>query len=145
MSVVSGRSSLLYPSPRRLGCLLLAVAAVAVAGVWQLGSHPPGWYPPCPFHALTGLFCPGCGSARTVHALVHGEWARALAFNPLIVLLLPFAVVWTLHALWRTLRHNRPPAELPRPFAAVTLGVVVAFWVLRNLPWWPCTLLAPHG
>lgn len=140
-----GRPLFLRPRPRRLGWWLLAVAAVAAAGVWQLGAQPPDWYPPCPFHALAGLHCPGCGSARTVHALVHGEWGRALAFNPLIVLLLPFAVMWTVSALWRALRHNLPPVELPRPVAAVALGVVVAFWVLRNLPWWPCTLLAPHG
>jgi hypothetical protein len=142
---VSGRPSPFLLSPRRLGWLLLAGAAAASFGVWQLGARPPAWYPPCPFHALTGLNCPGCGSARTVHALAHGEWARALAQNPLLVLLLPLLLFWTGHALWRALRHNLPPVELPRPTAAIMLGVVMAFWVLRNLPWWPFTLLAPQG
>ncbi len=131
--------------PRRLGWLLATGAVVAALGVWLLGPRPPGWYPPCPFHALTGLLCPGCGSGRTVHALAHGDWGRALALNPLIVLVLPLALAWAGHALWRALRQDLPPVELPRPVAAVTLGVVLAFWILRNLPWWPCTLLAPHG
>lgn len=118
---------------------------MAALGIWLLGPRAPAWYPPCPFHALTGLHCPGCGSSRTVHALFHGEWARAVALNPLIVLLLPFAGFWAAHSLWRALRHNLPPAELPRPAAAVFLWLVLTFWILRNLPWWPFTLLAPHG
>ena len=130
---------------RRLALLLLAAAAGTILAVWALGDRPPAWYPPCPLHALTGLHCPGCGSARTLHALAHRDWARALGLNPLLVLLLPLALWWALLSLWRALRHNLPPAELPRPAATVLLVVVLAFWILRNLPWWPCTLLAPHG
>ena len=127
-----------------LGMCLIAVAAALIC-IWLLGARPPVWYPPCPFHALTGLQCPGCGSSRTVHALIHGDWARALAMNPLLVVLAPFALLWATWCFWRALRHDLPPPELPRPAAAITLVVVLAFWLLRNLPWWPCTLLAPHG
>lgn len=142
---MAASSSSRWLSPRRLGWALLVAAALAALTVWVLGPRPPGWYPPCPFHAFTGLLCPGCGSGRTVHALAHGDCARALALNPLIVLLLPFVGAWTGQALWRALRHDLPPTELPRPIAAITCGVVIAFWIARNLPWWPCTLLAPHG
>ena len=111
----------------------------------MLGSRPPGWYPPCLLRVSTGLLCPGCGSGRTVHALVHGEWARALNLNPLLVLLLPFGLAWAGQTLWRGLRHNLPPAALPRPASLIILIAVMTFWILRNLPWWPFTLLAPHG
>lgn len=132
-------------SPRRLAWALLAVVAVAAMCVWLLGAQPPLWYPPCPLRALTGLHCPGCGSARTLHALAHGDWVRAVALNPLIVLAFPLALAWSAHAFWRALRYNLPPIRPPRRAAAVTLTLLLAFFLLRNLPWWPCTLLAPHG
>jgi len=42
--------------------------------------------PPCPFHAWTGLPCPGCGATRAVLALSAGDPAAALAWNPLATL-----------------------------------------------------------
>src|SRR5437867_1234411 len=37
----------------------------------------------CPFHALTGLPCPTCGTTRALAALCTGHLAAALAWNPL--------------------------------------------------------------
>lgn len=132
-------------TPRLAAWLLLAATAAVGAVVWPLGPVPPAWAPPCPFHVLTGLHCPGCGSTRTLHALAHGEFGRALQLNPLLVLALPFLVAWAGAAWWRGVRHDLPPAPLPKPAAAVTLVTVLRYFVLRNLPWWPFTLLAPHS
>src|SRR5690606_29528852 len=49
--------------------------AVTVAGaaatlvVATVSPEEPGHYPTCPFLALTGAWCPGCGSLRALHAL----------------------------------------------------------------------------
>lgn len=131
--------------PRVFTAVLAAGAAVLVLVVRSLGAKAPDWYPPCPFNALTGWYCPGCGSSRTVHLLLHGEWLQAFGYNPLLVLTLPLVAAWAAHAGWRALRHDLPPAGLPRPAAAIALVVFLLFFLLRNLPWWPCTLLAPHG
>ncbi len=37
--------------------------------------------PPCMFHRLTGLNCPGCGGTRAVQALLRGDWYAAWHFN----------------------------------------------------------------
>ncbi len=132
-------------TPRRTALMLAAGAGLALLAVWLLGDRPPGWYPPCPSRLLTGLHCPGCGTGRAVHALVHGEFARALALNPLLVVALPPLALWTAWNFWRAVRHDRPAFALPHPAAAVVLTVLVLYWIARNLPWWPCTLLAPHG
>ena len=95
--------------------------------------HASGSYGSCPFRALTGLWCPGCGGLRAVHDLMTFDVAAAWGMNALLVLALP-----VLAALWaQWLRH----AWLGRPFAVVTargavvLGVVLAvFTLLRNLP-----------
>jgi len=98
--------------------------------------------PPCPFHWLTGLYCPGCGATRALHALLHGDPGKALSMNPVFVLALPI-VALLFAAKWLKL----PPVLLratkffsdARPWAWLLIG----FAVLRNLPWYPFSLLAP--
>ena len=101
----------------------------------------PGSYPVCPLNAVTGLYCPGCGTLRALHQLLHGHLGRSAAFNPLTVLAVPFVayhfLAWLLPSLgWRRV------APSGRATWAL-LAVVVAFGVLRNLPWAPFDALAP--
>ena len=98
--------------------------------------------PPCPLRALTGLYCPGCGSTRCLHALVHLDLPGAMAMNPLLVVSILPMLVLALHGagLW--------PAKLGglvRLFARPIPWMVVIFvyWIARNLPWHPFNLLAP--
>jgi hypothetical protein len=92
---------------------------------------------------MTGLWCPGCGSARVLHDLAHGNLRAACGHNILIVLSAPFLLVWGIAALWRGLRHNLAPPAAPTGAALIVLVVVIACMIARNLPWWPFTLLAP--
>src|SRR6478752_6842274 len=100
------------PRARRRGALrvpgLCALAAVAAVGlVAVVDPNQPGHYPTCPFLALTGMYCPGCGSLRAVHDLAHGDISGALARNPLTVLVLGGLVV--AYAAWaRRLWLGRP-------------------------------------
>lgn len=68
-----------------------------------------------------------------------------MAFNPLLVVALPLLGWWAAGSFMRAVCRNQSAFSLPQPAAAVALGVIVAYWILRNLPWWPCTLLAPVG
>jgi hypothetical protein len=115
-----------------------AAAAVA-AGLWFVApsSHR---IPLCPLHAMTGLWCPFCGSTRAAHALLHADPATAMRNNVLFVLALPvLAGLW-----WRWRAPGRAPARpLPRPVWWAGVVAVLAFGVLRNLP--PGHWLAPPG
>ncbi len=42
--------------------------------------------PPCLFHHVTGYPCPTCGTTRAFLAACGGDWAAAVAYNPLVVL-----------------------------------------------------------
>ena len=132
-----------YPSPRFWAALVLVSFLSGLAWTFFSGVHPPSWYPRCPLFSLTGLYCPGCGSARTLHALAHGEIRAALGLNILLVCVLPLLAFWGAVSLYRGLVQNRPPLQLPVRTALVVLFVAVFFGVLRNLPWWPFSLLAP--
>ena len=95
-------------------------------------------YPPCMFYRLTGLYCPGCGSVRALHQLSHGHLLRAMQFNPLMVLSIPLMV------LLFCKQYSNPRFVLHPVWAWSALILLVAYWVLRNIPAFPFTLLAPH-
>ena len=101
------------------------------------------FFPRCPFRLLTGLNCPGCGSQRAVHALLHGNFALAADHNLLLVGSLPFLLVHAIYKVrvafgeakpWRLIYHRYTPR--------VVVVVVICFWVLRNLPLYPFNYLA---
>ena len=64
-----------------------AATAVAATGfvlvAHFLDPNQAGNYPTCPWLALTGTFCPGCGTLRATHALSEGHLVEALQRNPL--------------------------------------------------------------
>src|SRR5438309_10494082 len=74
-----------------LGAALLT-AGVGAGMLWFFDPASAGIFPSCPLHYLTGLYCPGCGSLRAIHALLHGNLSGACAMNPLTVGLLHFLI-----------------------------------------------------
>jgi len=103
-----------------------------------------GIFPPCPFHYLTGLYCPGCGSLRAIHQLLHGNLEAAWAMNPLTVLLLPFVgCALAADAMVRIRGRRLTGWILPGFWIQVLCGIIVVFGVVRNLPVYPFNLLAP--
>ena len=62
--------------PRKLELALLIAGLVAFALMPELPHVPL-----CFYHAMTGHDCPGCGTTRSVFAILHGRFATAAAFN----------------------------------------------------------------
>jgi len=130
--------------------LVAAGVLVLALGAWQLSLHGPSglpWMPGCLFHKATGLHCPGCGMTRAAHAVLHGHFGQAFRFNPVGVILLPIALVGVGIELAGWVRGRPLPFRLhPGARGAWAIAwIVIAFWILRNLPWWPFTLLAPNA
>jgi hypothetical protein len=125
-----------------VGPASVAVAAAGALGVLQVADpNQPGHYPTCPFLAVTGWWCPGCGSLRMLHALGDGRLADAFWLNPLGFLLLPVLGVYWGQYLWRTVTGRPRGTPLHAAWVWAFLAVVVAYGVLRNLP--GLELLAP--
>jgi hypothetical protein len=109
------------------GAALFAALAGRVA---MVSPEQPGHYPRCPFRALTGLYCPGCGSLRALHDLTHGHVLAALEHNALFVAVLPVAV-----AAWlRVVTGRTSERALPRWAGLAVLAMLVVWTVVRNLP-----------
>lgn len=119
-----------------------AATVVALTVLHRVDPHEPGHYPGCPFLATTGLYCPGCGSLRATHDLLHGDVAGALARNPAALLVLPYLalalVTWLLRSTGRPVPRS---TSLPPWLLWTLLGAVLAYGVLRNVPGW--TWLSP--
>jgi Protein of unknown function (DUF2752) len=114
--------------------LVAASAVAALAWVGSVDPSEPGHYPTCPFLAVTGWFCPGCGSLRALHALAHGDLRGALARNPLMVLTVPALVVWWTTWLVRAVLVRPRRWVAPAWSIWALLAVVLVFAVARNLP-----------
>ena len=102
--------------------------------------------PPCPFYELTGLYCVGCGTGRAFLAILHGELYAAFRFQPLMIILLPFIGYYCLKQyIAFVFGHDILPFPTIRSrFVGIFIvSIVLGYWVLRNIPIFPFTLLAP--
>lgn len=99
----------------------------------------------CVFYQLTGLYCPGCGAGRALSAIVHGDFLAAFRYNVFFLIAFPVVAYYLLKQYIRFVFQKDP---LPffnirlSTYNCVMLGIL-AFWILRNLPFLPFSLLAP--
>ena len=121
---------------KNIALLILIIIAIAILFFIDPSRSP--IIPPCPFHKLTGLYCPGCGSARSLHQLLHGHILTGFKLNPLMVLLLPFLFYAFVSRMISAIR-GKPYQNIfiPAFWIWLLLGVIIAFWVFRNTPYYP--------
>lgn len=135
---------------RFLGRMLCAVAAAALAGCGAvyLYFHSPYEYPlPCMWYLLTGFYCPGCGAGRACYFLLHGKVMQAFSYNPLMVILLPFFCLYAAARTvdWVMTGENHIDGKMNIKMLAGILIIIFLYGVIRNIPVFPFTLLAPGG
>lgn len=130
--------------PLMIGMILVVPIGLAVSFCTEptFGSGKPS----CLVRRLTGFYCPGCGDTRALHALVHGRILEAFDYN----LLFPIALVvfaWLYFVGLTTLFAKRRvmwvPKQVPNAVLILLLVIVVLFTILRNIPSWPFSILAP--
>jgi hypothetical protein len=127
---------------------LLIFFTVAVLGSLLYFYFDPSYnniFPPCPFYTVTGFYCPGCGSQRAFHALLHGDIIQSAHKNILFVIFLPL-MLFSLLATINNITRNKKTAQgifNSVLFTKMVLVIVLSFWVLRNIPAEPFSWLAP--
>ena len=127
----------------------LAIAGIGAIGlgagiVWYFDPTQNAIFPACPLYKTTGFACPGCGLTRGLHALLHGDVLTALDFNALIPLyLLIFGYFFA--SLVSLAIRGRGIIALDRNLYLLwtIIGVLLLFGVLRNLPFYPFSVLFP--
>jgi uncharacterized protein DUF2752 len=114
---------------------LLAVGA-AYLFVFEPGKT--GFFPICLFRFFTGFTCPGCGTTRALHQILHGHFLTAFTLNPLFIISIPFLLLAFLRYTVTVLRGGVPrPNALPASYIYAIFFVVLSFWIFRNTPFYP--------
>jgi hypothetical protein len=113
----------------------MAIAGL-LGGLAIVYRFPPteySFYPRCPIYLATHWLCPGCGSTRALHALLHLDVQSALHYNALFTLLFPVACLWFGFISYRTLRYDQSlNLAMPRSVAVCLIVTFVLFTVARN-------------
>jgi hypothetical protein len=131
-------------SKNRLLSLIFVAFAGAVVILRVLDPATSGIFPPCPVRYWTGWYCPGCGSLRAIHQLLHGNLRAAWALNPLTMVLLPFLTYGLASfALFEIRGKGLPQPFLRAVWICALCAAIILFGIMRNLPLHPFDLLAP--
>jgi len=115
-------------------CAVILGLIVALVLLFLFNPAECSFFPPCPFHELTGLYCPGCGSLRALNSLLHGNIKAALALNSLMVISIPFILLLLI----------KPSIGYKCSTPWIVLTIFIIYWIARNIPVEPFAMLAPH-
>ena len=116
---------------KRAHQLILLAAAVLLGGVFFHYYDPTHstLTPKCPFRALTGYNCPGCGSQRALHSFMTGRIWEGIQYNYLLLPLLAYAVLLVVAP-----RGSKLQAAMTSSTACWTLlAVILIWWAGRNV------------
>lgn len=103
---------------------VLSAMAVMAGVLYFVDPEECVWlYPQCGSYRYFGLYCPGCGITRSLHALLHGDVVRALSMNLLVGAVAPVAV----------LAGVRPRWVFNYKFLTGAVIFLIIYGVLRNI------------
>lgn len=123
-----------HSTATRIAATAVAVLVAVIICIYYYGHDPSaGGAPRCMFRIFTGYDCPGCGSQRAIHSLLHGHPLQAWHYNPFIFFAVPIGALYLFIETWRD-RFPRLYTAANRPTILILIAVsVVLWWILRNL------------
>ena len=124
---------------RRKWWITGAVAVIVIAGIAIYSTFDPStvrFFPRCTFLTLTGLKCPGCGTQRAIHALLHGNFLEAVRFNAMMVASVPLLALYGYAEIVRKSKPRFYNKVNSTPIILTIFVLVVLWWILRNVFGW---------
>ena len=117
----------------KAGAILVASLGATVI-LYTYDPSVPATYPTCPSKQVSGGFdCPGCGTLRMLHNLLHGRFSTAFFLNPLAFIFLPLIGYFVLNlSLVSTRGRGLKRLVLPPNWSMAILIVIVIYGVGRN-------------
>jgi len=93
------------------------------------------FFPKCPFYALTGYKCPGCGSQRAIHYLLNFDLHNAWRQNFLLIIAIPYIITGLLFEYQKRITPQMLKwRKILFGYKAILIVfvIVVSFWIFRN-------------
>ena len=110
-----------------LFCLLFSVLYLILARTFNI-------YLLCPFHEITGLYCPGCGVTRMIYSFYELNFYQAFRYNPLLFIFSPFIIFLLINVIYSKIKKEKSIYEkIPHFVWTIFLVVLIMYWVLRNI------------
>lgn len=101
-------------------------------------------FPRCLFNSITEYYCPGCGSQRAIHSLLHLNFAGVVCHNFLFIPAFLLIIYHFLHPIVnRYFNWKLPNILYFKSTPWIIFVLVIVFWIARNLPFYPFSVLAP--
>ncbi|WP_372793505.1 DUF2752 domain-containing protein [Lutibacter sp.] len=128
---------------KTIGFLLLGISVAIL--YFFVNPSDVNFFPKCPLYLTTGIYCPGCGSQRATHQLLQFNLIGVLQQNVLyffgILILGYHGMITGLNlyfkkSIYNYIYHPKTPI--------IILVIIIIYWVLRNIPYYPFTILAPN-
>lgn len=118
-----------------LAVLVSIILAVVAFVFYTFNPEDTVLFPQCPFLLTTGYECPGCGSQRAIHSMLHFNLADAFRYNALILFLIPYIL---LGFYLEILNGKKRYPKLEKVFfgkwaAVIVVGAILIYWVVRNV------------
>jgi hypothetical protein len=120
---------------RRIVILIIIGLLIGIAVYFSYSPEESSVFPQCPFHYLTGYDCPGCGSQRAFHHLLHFRVTKAFSANPLMVLAIPYLLIGFYFEYFGG-KQSYPEARkilFGRNATIIVFVVIILFWIGRNV------------
>jgi hypothetical protein len=113
--------------------MLLLLTGMVIFYVFDPETH--AFFPQCMFLMLTGFECPGCGTQRAIHSLLHFDFRKAFSYSALMPFLVPYILIGTYLAFLGG-RERFPRLEnilFGKWAAVIAVSCIVTYGVLRNV------------
>lgn len=141
--MLCSKSKLKLMNLKKLGLLLLGIGLAIL--YFFVNPSDVNFFPKCPLYITTGIYCPGCGSQRATHQLLQFNLLGVLQQNVLYfigILVLGYHGVITLLNLYFK-KHIYNYIYHPKT-SIIIFVIIIIYWILRNIPYYPFTILAPN-
>lgn len=89
---------------------------------------------PCMFHAITGLYCPGCGGTRAVISFIKCDFIRSFYYHPVV----PYAgFMYILFMIRGTIamfsKEKYPYMKFSFIYIYIGIAIIIVQFIIKNI------------
>lgn len=118
----------------KLGWISIAIMIIGGVGMKAFPDFFASWAIPCPFHLLTGYYCPGCGGTRALRYFLSGHILKSFYYHPLVPYLgIGGAIFMVTHTLERVTKGNIRGIQFRSVYVYLMGVILVVQFIVKNV------------